>query len=430
MLFARLALIVSLAGTSLHAQCETLSSYRVLGSLPTGLQPAGTASEVSGVVASRSNPDILWVHDDKGNDTQLIAIRTNGQLAQQYRLTSASNTDWEDIASGPGPVEGLAYLYIADAGDNTASRSDSVLWRVPEPRVPDTPAATQGLSIVEAFRFRFPGGSRDTEACFVDPLDGTPYFVSKELGRNGRLWRYPMPLDAAVTKTLVLAASFFADDASFSGADISPDGRMIVLRSRDRLHWYRRSIGQSVAQSFLGVPCRATTGNQGNVEAMCFDAEARNLIAIPEGSGAALLEAQIRFGTARLGNPTSFAFGSAWRGLFSTPELASTSPILGKSPLVFSGYSFLPNAPAIFLLSPTRLDDGRIRLGSGWLHALPDIVLPNTANGLGRLRLDFGVIPDLSGLRGLSLYAQIISPDRFTAGGFSMTRGLAIYFAR
>lgn len=421
---------LALAG-ALHAQCESLSSYRVTGSLPLNLQPSGTCEEVSGIVASRQNPGIYWVHDDRGNDTQVIAIRKDGKLAQQYRLASATNTDWEDIALGPGPVPGLHYLYLADSGDNSGTRSSSVLWRVAEPQVPTSPTRLQDLSFVEGYRFRFPIGSRDTEALFVDPSDGTPYFVSEEPGRQARLWRYPLPLDRTATKTLVLAASFFAVDASFSAADISPDGRMIVLRTRDRLHWLRRPAGWSISRTFASAwPCQATTGNQGNVEAMCFSAEANTMIAVAEGRGSPLLEVRIAFGSARGGNPTSYAFGSPWRGLFTVPQLSSTAPVLGANRLVFSGYSIFPNAATAFVLSPTRLDDGRVRLGSGWLHALPDIVVPGSANGAGRQSLDFGVIPDLATLRGLRMYAQLIIPDAFTQGGFALTRGVALYFDR
>jgi hypothetical protein len=46
-------------------------------------------------------------------------------------------TDWEDVAAGPCP--GGRCLYVADIGDNTASRPSVTVYRVPEPR-PGEPA--------------------------------------------------------------------------------------------------------------------------------------------------------------------------------------------------------------------------------------------------------------------------------------------------
>lgn len=429
-LAAGLCLILANSST-LVAQCAALGTFTYRGNLPSGLQPPGTGEEVSGLAASRKNPGVLWAHDDKGNGTYLLALRENGALAQQYELKTASNVDWEDIAIGPGPVPGLPYIYIGDFGDNTASRSDAVIWRLSEPDVPATPTATTPLSLVESFRFTYPGGARDAEALFVDPYDGTPYVLSKENGQQGMLWRYPMPLDSKKTKVLVLESSFRHANPSFSAADISPDGRRIFFRNRDAIFWFRRSYGQTLAAAFAGTWCGVLATNQGNAESLAVAADGSSLFVVSEGRAEPLRQTKLilpPFGPTTI--PTAFAFGSGWRGLFSTPHVAATAPILGKSRLRFSGYGFNPAAIAVLVLSGTRLDDGKVKLGNGWLHALPDIVLPTVTDGLGRTRIDFGVIPDAAGLRGLALFGQMVSPDAFTPGGFALTRGLEIHFDR
>ncbi|MCZ6792367.1 MAG: hypothetical protein O7J95_01990 [Planctomycetota bacterium] len=40
-------------------------------------------------------------------------------------MAGATNTDWEDIACGPGPLEGRSYLYDANA-DERLDLSDGI----------------------------------------------------------------------------------------------------------------------------------------------------------------------------------------------------------------------------------------------------------------------------------------------------------------
>lgn len=115
------------------AQCPGFGPFQTSGNLPLGLLPAGTLSEVSGVVASRQHPGVLWVHDDSDFGPDLIAIRLDGTLVQQYRLVGVGSEDWEDISIGPGPEPGRDYIYIADIGDNNGNRASVAMYRIPEP---------------------------------------------------------------------------------------------------------------------------------------------------------------------------------------------------------------------------------------------------------------------------------------------------------
>ena len=102
--------------------------------------------EISGIIASRKNHDVLWVHED-GPQTSVVAINTSGRLLGTLTLTGVQTVDWEDIAIGPGPVAGVDYLYIADIGDNLAERSSITIYRVPEPAMQSQPGSNQSVTL-------------------------------------------------------------------------------------------------------------------------------------------------------------------------------------------------------------------------------------------------------------------------------------------
>ena len=67
--------------------------------------------EASGIAASRTNPNVIYTHNDSGGEPEIFAIQTtNGHRLATYRLEGADTNDWEDIAVGPGPEPGVSYI--------------------------------------------------------------------------------------------------------------------------------------------------------------------------------------------------------------------------------------------------------------------------------------------------------------------------------
>ncbi|MEK7765743.1 MAG: hypothetical protein AAB368_05850, partial [bacterium] len=110
------------------AACPGFDTHAVLGYLA---DPR--LKEVSGLVLSRKNRDVFWVHNDSGDTARLFALRPSGRVLAEVNLRGISATDWEDVALGPGPLRGRDYLYVADFGNNCECRGVLTIHRILEP---------------------------------------------------------------------------------------------------------------------------------------------------------------------------------------------------------------------------------------------------------------------------------------------------------
>jgi hypothetical protein len=150
--------------------------------------------------------------------------------------------DWEDLSVGDCPTG--TCLYLADTGDNQEVRSRGQLIRIPEPvTLEESPLAAEVFPIV------LPNGARDIEATFVLP-GGEVYFISKGRKDPLTLYRYPLPLRAGELVVLEEVQTL-SDGPRFipsqvTGADSSPDGRLVVVRSYEALDFYRVDEGRLI----------------------------------------------------------------------------------------------------------------------------------------------------------------------------------------
>ena len=203
--------------------------------------------EISGVAASRQNPDILWVHNDgKGGDSRLVfAVSTSGKLAALVGFPIKVD-DLEDIAIGPGPKTGADYLYLGDIGDNDERRGEIRVVRFAEPQVSEARGGQIEVEAAEEFRLTYPDGPHNAEALIVDPLNGDLFIVTKE-NRNARLFTCPASrLEDKVVAKLKFLRSL--DIHRVSGGAIARDGSQIILRREDKGWLWNRGRNQSVAE--------------------------------------------------------------------------------------------------------------------------------------------------------------------------------------
>lgn len=265
---------------------RTLPAATFATPLQTGSIQNSSVNEASGLIASRLNPNVLWTHNDSGDSARVFPMSTAGANLGTYAISGASATDWEDIAVGPGPTAGQQYLYIADTGDNGASRSSVSIYRVPEPVVSDTQSpVTTTLTGAQKLTFKYPDGARDAESMFVDPGTGDIYIISKRENPH-HVYRAAYPQSTSGTTTLELVTTFSTTSDWLTSADISPTGNEILVRDTEsnsgRL--YTRPVGGTIASAFATTPMTIPLATEQQGEAITFDPSGHGYYTTSEGN--------------------------------------------------------------------------------------------------------------------------------------------------
>jgi hypothetical protein len=188
-------------------------------------------NEISGIVSSRNNPGILWIHEDSGNSAQVFAINTRGDLIGTINIEGLAAKDWEDIAIGPCGTEDC--LYVADTGDNLAVRQDASVFRLVEPTIKGKEPFRLTVT-PEQFLLQYPDGPQDVEALAITP-QGFPVLFSKRLDGTSRVFTFPVLDSTQVVELLDLGTINIGGakglPAAVTAADMLPDGSRFLLRA-------------------------------------------------------------------------------------------------------------------------------------------------------------------------------------------------------
>ena len=251
-----------------------------LRSRVTGRVRSAAATELSGLVLSRSQSRVLWTHNDSGDRARLLALAPSGRLLADLAVPGAEHVDWEDIAAGGRGGS----LYVGDIGDNAHERAAVVVYRVAEPSVaegaPLVPPRVRRLAL------RYPDGSHDAEALLVDPSTGALVVVTKDFGGAARVYVADRPSRTAITTMRRAGRVSLGPGEAVTAGDLSGNGRTIVLRTYDSAFVWSRRRGQSLASALRRRPCRARTdglGAEGQGEALGLTRDGRAFFTVAEG---------------------------------------------------------------------------------------------------------------------------------------------------
>lgn len=245
-----------------------------------GIVDAKGIDEASGIAASRSNPGILWVHNDSGDKNRIFALTTSGRLCATVYLGGIEARDWEDIAVAPGPDSGASYIYIAETGDNKARYDEKRIYRFREPVIDSTKSnSIQTISGIETIRFRYADGMRDAEALMVDPLTRDCYILTKR-EMNIRIYRLAFPQDTMKTVTVKYLDTL--DLSVIVAADISGDGSEIIMKNYSDVLYWKIKPKDSILKTVRRKPQKMPYVKESQGEAVCFSADGKGYFTIGE----------------------------------------------------------------------------------------------------------------------------------------------------
>jgi hypothetical protein len=242
-------------------------------------------TEISGIAPSRLRDGLYWVHNDSGGEAALYAVDSTGVTLALCALTGAVNRDWEDLASVE--LDGTAWLYVGDIGDNDKKYPSVTIFRIREPEV-DTDWRDHALSAApEAASFRYPDGAHDCEALMVDPRDGSVILLEKN-GTSCGVYAAPWPGDGKEATLQRIAAFRLPFEFSLwrlvTAADMNPDTRRVVVRAYSAILEYE-APGGSVPGALFDSTAVKNIGTPGltQAEAACYSRDGRDIVTTSEG---------------------------------------------------------------------------------------------------------------------------------------------------
>lgn len=253
-------------------RCSSYGSVTNVASMP--------LAEVSGLAASRRNVGVIYAHEDSGAMPLVTAFSAAGQVLGTITFMGATNLDWEDMAVGPCPTGWC--IYVADIGDNAASRATPYyVYRVTEPVI--TVGTTFGMVplLAERLEFQYPSGAKyDAETFLMHPVTGDAYIVSKHqnIGTKSIAFKAAAPLSTTSANVMTRVAQMNIPDGfelSITGGDIDPCGTTLLIRGYSALYHFvlppsATSFDSIFASPFTRVPVSGF-GDEPQGEAVCWN---------------------------------------------------------------------------------------------------------------------------------------------------------------
>ncbi len=239
--------------------------------------------ESSGLVGAE--PNVLWSHNDSGNENKLYCFNTSGALLRTITISNATNTDWEDLA-----VDNQNRIYICDTGNNNNSRRDLVIYRIPNP-------STFSASTVTAEKIFY---SYEDQTLFPPPSSNRNFDVEAVIWHNDSLFLFTKDRSSPLTgytkmyklpaspgnQIAKLAGSVYLgstnSSARVTAADYHPASGRLVLLVQERLVMFTNFKGSNFLDgtvtnfTFKSMP--------GQAEAIFFE-DQNTLLMTEEGSG-------------------------------------------------------------------------------------------------------------------------------------------------
>lgn len=287
------------SGMSPQADCGRCTAYGA--PMQSGSVAPGELSALSGVAVSRVQPDVLFAHNDHDRPV-VYALDQQGRLHARVTLQGAQTNDIEDIALGK--CDAQTCVYLADVGDNAATRGEYSILRFVEPEVPSAAGAMELMPKFEQLKFRYEDGSHNAESLMVAP-DGTLYIITKLAPGSGGNVEATGPSDVfriagdAFHQTSVATAQKVTTlsvpqrgEPALSAAAAHPCGLGFLVRTYDRVYEFLVPPGAAFEGAFAATPTVVAMPDESQSEGIDYLANGRGFVTSGEGAGAPILVTQ------------------------------------------------------------------------------------------------------------------------------------------
>lgn len=255
-------------------------------------------SESSGLVNSPCQSQILWTHNDSGDNAFIFALDKTGKKLATFKIEGAKNIDWEDLAIRKEPATGECFLYIGEIGNNARSRSEFTVYKVKEPAVTGATDSSKknplSTEAAEAIKFEYPDFRHDAETLLVHPSTGDIYVLSKRMSGASAVYKLKAGFDLSKTNTLEKITDFTVPavpNGLLTGGSISPDGKRVVIC--DYFAAYEIVLPKS-AKNFDEIwkqkPQKIELGQREQGEAIAYAADGKAIYATSEERDSPLIE--------------------------------------------------------------------------------------------------------------------------------------------
>ncbi len=267
--------------------CTLYSDARQTGTVPPEL------GELSGLAASARHPGIFWAHNGSDNALRVYAVEDSGKIRATLTLTGATAKDLEDIAVGPCEprAEAPPCIYLADIGDNFQQREQLRILRLAEPEQ----LADASLPVV-SLAFTYPDGPHNAESLIIDARTGRLAVITKTPDSLGDVYALDGlgPNEQVKAKKLGTLHAPQDVDRLTTGADLSPSGERLLLRTYTRVWEVRRPQARELEELIAGQVAEVPGASQAQAEAIAFTPGARGYLLGSEFVGQPLYRTECR----------------------------------------------------------------------------------------------------------------------------------------
>lgn len=252
---------------------------------PSGVVMAPLLDEISGLAASRRNPGVLFMHNDR-DAPELFAVSEAGALLASFTYAGAADQhveDVEDVAVGDCPAG--TCVFLADTGGNLSARTSYAIVRLAEPAV----EATASVALAaEWLSFTYPdGAAHDAESLLVAPRGEALYVIDKvAYGEVSTVYRLPATFGGpAVVATKIATLPVPGQrDLPATAADAHPCGAGFILATGNTAYEFRIAADAPFEESFAAAPVVVPVAVELQREGIAYAPDGRSFFTTGEGS--------------------------------------------------------------------------------------------------------------------------------------------------